>query len=159
MALPTNAPKVQCTLSQPLLADGTVGVITSAYLKMDKDLVWVESGETIYKESVPKLTTMDDDLDDQTLAFEVIPVDVDGMRDVSGSEIKNWTYTLRIEVEFPNNVSRSVDYTFQPVLAFPTLDLDLVPHVGATTLPPITLPPMLNLDVLDGGTPESAVTV
>lgn len=39
MALPTTAPKVNCTLSKPLLADGTEGVIKSASLEIDRDLI------------------------------------------------------------------------------------------------------------------------
>lgn len=140
MALPTSAPKVNCTLSKPLMADGTVGVITSAFLKMDKDLVWVDTGETIYKESVPTLES--DPEDSGTISFEVIPVDVEGMHDAAGNAVKNWSYTLRTELELANGVSRTVDYVFQPTVADGDVDLDLVPQVGVVSIPPITIPPV-----------------
>lgn len=152
MALPESAPKVNCTLSKPLMADGTVGVITSAFLKIDKDLVWTDTGETIYKESVPTLSI--DDTDPGTVSFEVIPVDVDGMHDAAGNGIKNWVYTLRVELELANSVNRSVDYVFQPTLEDGDVDLDLVPHRGVVSEPPIAFPPVPQAPLfIHGGRP------
>lgn len=145
MALPESAPKVTCTLSKPLMADGTEGVIKSASLKIDRDLVWVASGDTLYKESVP-IPVATDTGSTGTLTFEVIPVDVSGVRDTAGNNITNWAYTLRVILTLPSSQERTVDYVFQPREGFP-VDLDLVPQEGAVTIPVVIGSP----DVIDGG--------
>ena len=145
MALPTTAPVVTCTLSKPLLAEGTAGVIKSAYLKIDRDLVWADTGETIYKESVPTVVQEGDG----TLSFQVVPVDVSGMRDAAGASIQNWVYTLRVTLTLTSGVERSVDYVFQPLSADGDVDLDLVPHTNAVSEPPV--PPITSVGVIDGG--------
>lgn len=144
MALPESAPKVTCTLSKPLLADGTEGAIKSASLKIDRDLVWVASGETLYRESVPTLVTTDTGPTAGTLTFQVIPVDASGVRDSSGNAINNWVYTLRVVVTLPNSQERTVDYVFQPTMNT-LVDLDLVPHLGVEVVPPVVQ------GALDGG--------
>lgn len=138
MALPTAAPKVACTLSKPLLADGTEGAIKSATLKMDRDLVWALTGETLYKEGVAI------PVNEGVLSFQVIPVDSLGARDSAGNSVQNWVYSLRVIVSLTNGQERTIDYTFQPKVG-ETIDLDLVPHTGATIIPPIIKP------VVDGG--------
>ena len=144
MALPASAPKVNCTLSKPLMADGTEGAIKSASLKIDRDLVWVASGETIYKDSVPtQVATGDVDVAG-TLSFQVIPTDIPGVRDAAGSLVQNWVYTLRVVLTLPNGQERTVDYIFQPRVD-QDIDLDLVPRQNVETLPPVTR------DVVDGG--------
>lgn len=144
MALPASAPKVNCTLSRPLLADGTEGVIKSASLKIDRDLVWVASGETLYKESVPTPVVAGETESAGTLAFEVIPTNVPGVRDSAGNAVLNWTYTLRVVITLPSSQERTVDYVFQPMVG-QDVDLDLVPHLDVTPAPPVLA------DVIDGG--------
>lgn len=144
MALPASAPKVTCTLSKPLMADGTEGVIKSASLRIDRDLVWVATGETLYKEAVP-VTVATDTGTAGTLSFDVIPVDVTGVRDVAGNNVNNWSYLLRVVLTLPSSQERTVDYVFQPREGL-DLDLDMVPQEGAVTLPPSTSP-----GVIDGG--------
>jgi hypothetical protein len=147
MTLPVTAPVVQCTLSKPLLADGTVGTIKSASLKIDRDLVWVPSGETIYKENVPTPIITGTGPDSGTLDFHVIPVDVPGVHDAAGNEINFWSYTLRVVVLFPGPLERTVDYVFQPLLVDGNVDLDLVPQLDVVPIPPVA-----TTGVLDGGT-------
>lgn len=146
MALPLNAPKVNCTLSKPLLAEGTVGVIKSASLKIDRDLVWVATGETIFKESVPAPVVAGTGPTTGTLTFQVIPVDASGVRDASGNVIQNWLYTLRVIVTLANSQERTIDYNFQPLSNQTELDLDLVPHASVATLPPV-----VSVGIIDGG--------
>lgn len=147
--LPEGAPRITCTLSTPLLADGTEGFITSANLSIDRDLVWVDTGETLYKEPTAQVVENIGE-DAGTLMFEVIPVDVDGMREVSGTGIRMWAYLLHVEIMFPNGLLRSVEYVFQPTMADIELgfDLDLAPQSGVDSLPPL---PQINF--IDGGTP------
>lgn len=139
MALPTSAPKVTCTLSKPLLADGTEGAIKSATLRMDRDLVWVPTGETLYKEAVPIPVA------DGVITFEVIPVNAPSVRDSAGQAVINWVYTLRVVVTLPSSQERTIDYNFQPMTG-QTVDLDLIPHLGAVILPPVVSP-----GIIDGG--------
>lgn len=139
MALPTSAPKVTCTLSKPLLADGTEGAIKSATLKIDRDLVWVPTGETLYKEGVTIPVT------GGAITFQVIPVDAPSVRDSAGNTVVNWVYSLRVVVTLLNNQERTIDYNFQPTIG-QTIDLDLVPHTGAVIVPPVVTP-----GVVDGG--------
>jgi hypothetical protein len=146
VALPANAPKVNCTLSKPLLGEGTPGVIKSASLKIDRDLVWAATGETLYKESVPTVVEAGTGPTSGTLSFQVIPVDTPGMRDTLGNSVTNWVYTLRVIVTLPGNVERTVDYNFQPLSNQVTYDLDLVAHVN----PPV-VPPVIAVAVIDGG--------
>lgn len=146
MALPSTAPKVNCTLSKPLMADGTVGTIKSASLKVDRDLVWVNTGETLYKESVTIPPVAAAGPTAGSLSFQVIPVDTFGVRDAAGNDVRNWTYTLRVVVTFAGNVERTVDYVFQPLTSDTLVDLDLVPHLNVTPLPPV-----VNAGLIDGG--------
>lgn len=146
MALPTNAPKVNCTLSKPLLAEGTVGVIKSASLKIDRDLVWAETGETLYKEAVPVPVASGTGPTAGTLSFQVIPVNATGVRDTLGNVVTNWLYTLRVIVTLASNVERTIDYNFQPTSNQTNLDLDLVAHVNAPVVPPV-----VSLAEIDGG--------
>lgn len=146
MALPASAPKVNCTLSKPVLAEGTLGQIKSATLKIDRDLVWVATGETIFKESVPAPVTTGTGPTAGTISFQVIPVDANGVRDANGNTIKNWLYTLRVIVTLANNQERTIDYNFQPLSNQTEMDLDLVPHVAA-----VTIPPVVDSGVIDGG--------
>ena len=142
MPLPISAPTVTCTLSKPLLADGTPGTITSAFLKIDRDLVWGESGETIYKDPVPiPVTSLG------TLTFPVVAADAVGMLDSAGSEITYWTYTLRVSISLASGITRVIDYVFQPDQVDDVVDLDLVPQYGAVTVPSI----LQNGENLNGG--------
>lgn len=145
MALPVNAPKVNCTLSKPLLADGTEGVIKSASLKIDRDLVWVATGETLYKESVPTPVATGTGPTAGTISFQVIPVDAPGVRDSAGNAVNNWTYSLRVVITLPSSQERTVDYVFQPFTGS-IVDLDLIPQLGVDPLPPVT-----STGVIDGG--------
>lgn len=149
MALPDNAPIVDCSLSKPLLAEGTEGVITSAFLEIDRDLVWVETGETIYKEPVPVNVIVDYESEEVigTVRFSVIPVNAPGMRDLAGNDVINWMYSLRVNVGLPG-VTRTVTYRFQPLLGETSFDLDLVPHLNVDPLPPVT-----SVGLIDGGGP------
>lgn len=146
MALPTSAPTVTCTLSKPLLADGTVGTITSASLTVDRILVWSDTGETIYADPVPISVAVSGPTEG-TIVFDVIPVDVVGMYDSGGNAIQNWTYTLRVMLTLAGGATRVVDYTFQPIESESTLDLDLIAQVGAVIIPPVVE------GVVDGGAP------
>ena len=146
MALPVNAPKVNCTLSKPLLGEGTAGTIKSASLKIDRDLVWASTGETMYKEAVPTVVESGTGPTSGTLSFQVIPVDSPGMLDTLGNAVTNWVYTLRVIVLLPGNVERTVDYNFQPLSNQMTYDLDLVAHANAPVVPPVITPA-----VIDGG--------
>jgi len=137
MALPTSAPKVTCTLSKPLMADGTEGAIKSATLKIDRDLVWVATGETLFKEGVTI------PLAGGAITFEVIPVDATGVRDSSGNTVTNWVYSLRVVVTLANTQERTIDYNFQPRIG---QTVDLVPHTGAVIIPPVVTP-----GTVDGG--------
>lgn len=153
MALPLTAPTVSCTLSPPLQANGTVGMITSAYLSMDRPLVWAASGETIYEEPISVLT----DPNTTDLSFDVIPVDTDGVFDLAGNMVANWVYSLRVSIRLSENTSRMVEYSFQPTLDDgPEVDLDLHPQTGFVSEPPVTVPGQtVNVYVGDGGlTPE-----
>lgn len=149
MALPASAPTIPCTLSKPLLAEGTSGTITSAFLSIDRDLVWADTGETIYKDAVPIPIGAAEGPDAGTLAFVVIPTDVAGMRDAAGNTILNWAYNLRVSLTLASGVTRTVDYVFQPSQEDTLVDLDLVPHGGAASIPPV----VGGTEVLDGGTP------
>lgn len=155
MALPSSAPQVTCTLSEPLLAEGTTGVITQAFLSMDRTIVWAASGETIYKDPVK----VDVDPVDKSLSFEVIPVDAEGVLDLAGNLINFWTYQLRVSLQLADSTSKTVNYVFQPI-GTELLDLDLVPQVDATSTPPATISGQEvtiyigeDFDIIDGGTP------
>lgn len=130
MALPESAPKVTCTLSRPLQADGTQGMITSAHLQIDRGLVWAASGETLYSDPVPI------DVNELTggLSFEVIPVDAPGVLDLAGNMVEFWHYTLRISLRLAENTMKTVTYHFQPESGGET-DLDLIAHDGAISNP------------------------
>ena len=145
MALPIGVPTVTCTLSKPLLAQGTEGSITSAFLKIDRDLVWVDTGETIYKDSAPVSIPSDGNL-----SFPAIPVDIPGMRDTGGNTITHWTYTLRVTLTLLSGVTRVTDYMFQPEITGGVMDLDLIPHLNAFIIPPVLVPVP---SVIDGGNP------
>jgi len=153
MALPNNAPTVPCTLSKPLLAEGTVGTISSAYLQIDRILVWAATGETIYGDSAPIKPG-----NDGTLAFNVIPVDAEGVLDAAGNMVQDWSYSLRVSLTLANNSPKTVTYAFQPRTG-QTIDLDLQPQVGVISNPPATTDGSkvtINItnvedDVIDGG--------
>lgn len=145
MALPVSAPTIMCSLSKPLLSDGTEGVVTAAFLKTDRDLVWVPTGQTIFKDPAPVVVN-----EDGSLSFAVIPVDAVNMRDAGGNTITHWVYTLRVVILLAGDVTRIIDYMFQPEEAGGPIDLDLIPHVNATILPPVLEPVP---SVIDGGTP------
>lgn len=130
MALPESAPKVTCTLSRPLQAEGTQGVILSSYLQIDRGLVWAASGETLYPEPVPVVV---DELNGG-VSFEVIPVDAEGVMDLAGNLVTFWYYTLRLEIRLAENRMKTVTYNFQPT-SDGDLDLDLVPQDGEVSIP------------------------
>lgn len=134
MSLPSSAPKVLCTLSnEPLQAEGTVGSITSAFLSIDRTLVWAATGETIYLDPVKIPDTSPE------VTFEVIPVDADGVFDLAGNMIYNWSYTLRVGLLLDEGQTKTVTYVFQPLTADGTVTLDLMPQVGAVSIPPATI--------------------
>lgn len=145
MALPVGAPTITCSLSKPLLADGTEGAVTAAFLKIDRDLVWVPTGQTLFKDATPVPVNQDG-----SLTFDVIPVDAAGMRDAGGNTITHWVYNLRVAISLPEKVTRTIDFQFQPEEAGGPLDLDLIPHIGATILAPVVEPVP---SVIDGGSP------
>lgn len=130
MALPSSAPTVLCELSKPLMADGTVGEIISASLEIDRIVIWVQSGETIYSDPVTVFPE-----NDGVLRFPVVPVNVDGMIDIVGNAVTNWRYTLRVNLLLADEQSKVVVYDFQP-REDGTFDLDLNPQNGSS-LPPV----------------------
>lgn len=135
MSLPETAPKVTCTLSRPLQAEGTTGLITSAHLEIDRGLVWAASGETIYPDPVPVLV---DELSGG-LSFEVVPVDAEGVMDLAGNMVTDWHYILRIQVKLAENQTKTVTYRIQPTSGG-LQDIDLVPQDGEVSNPPATVP-------------------
>lgn len=149
MSLPDSAPKVVCSLSKPLQADGTVGAITSAFLTIDRTLVWAESGETIYMDpvSIENVETI--------LEFEVIPVDAAGIFDLAGNLIENWKYSLRVGLLLDDGQAKTVTYDFQP-LTGEDVDLDLIPQLNSVSVPPAVVSGSEVTIVFggsDGGTP------
>lgn len=152
---PESAPKVVCSLSRPLLPDGSTGKIIDAYLEIDRILVWTFSGETIYN-SATQLPVSED----FSLEFTVLPVDAEGVLDSAGNVVNNWVYTLTVEVEVEDGRKTFVPYKFQPTLGS-NLDLDLIPHADARSLDPVTtyaskidiVLGIEDFETLSGGTP------
>ncbi|UJP39313.1 right-handed parallel beta-helix repeat-containing protein [Cellulomonas palmilytica] len=134
MALPAGISTCTVTKSPPKDILGNLGTLVSATVKADRDLVWAETGETLYGQQAIPVAPIGDGL-----SFPLIHVNQAGVLDANtGEAVTNWFYTITLTVKF--GARQQVDeYRLQVVLGQLTVDLDDLPRKG-TVLPSVSAP-------------------
>ncbi|UJP39316.1 hypothetical protein [Cellulomonas palmilytica] len=134
MALPAGITTCTVTKSPPKDILGNAGVVKSATVKADRDLVWSATGETLYGQQEVPVAPVGDGL-----SFPLIHVNQAGVLDPNtGLAVTYWYYTVKVTVAFGNR-TQTDEYRFQPLQNQATLDLDKIQRKGLV-LPSVSAP-------------------